>query len=51
MVIAVMGNSSVGAKIARQFDEATEIETARFPTHANREYTYTLWVVEGFRDY
>ena len=51
MVIAVMGNSSAGARMAKQFDEATEIETARFPTHSNREYTYTLWVVEGFRDY
>lgn len=51
MVIAVMGDSSAGAAMAKHFDEATEIETGRFETHADRGYGYTLWVVEGFRDY
>ena len=51
MIVAVMGNRAAGARIAKHFEEATEIETAEFPTHADRSYTYTLWVVEGFRDY
>ncbi|MEM7212241.1 MAG: hypothetical protein AAF479_10170 [Pseudomonadota bacterium] len=51
MVIAVMGDSIEGAKMAQRFEEGAEIETGRFETHSDRGYGYTLWVVEGFRDY
>ena len=51
MVLAIMGDANAGQQIAKHFEQAQQIETAAFPTHVDRQYTYTLWAVEGFRDY
>ncbi|MEM9061860.1 MAG: glycosyltransferase family 39 protein [Pseudomonadota bacterium] len=51
MVLAIIGTAEAAAEIVEYFDFAQEIETETFATHANRQYTYTLWSVEGFRDY
>ncbi|MEM9737407.1 MAG: hypothetical protein AAF908_12510, partial [Pseudomonadota bacterium] len=48
MLLAVFGG---GAEIARQFEDAREIETGRFRTHADRDYGISLWAVQGFRGY
>jgi hypothetical protein len=48
MLLAVLGR---GEEIARRFEEAREIETDRFATHADREFTYSLWMVQGFEGY
>lgn len=51
MVLAIMGGADTARGIVNRFDEAVEIESGRFQTHANRGYDYTLWVVQDFREY
>jgi len=48
MLIAVHGGAR---EMARQFEEATEIETGRFATHRDREVGFALWLVRGFKGY
>lgn len=48
MLLAVIGDA--GEK-AQAFDEAREIDSGRFATHADREFRYSLWVVSGFNGY
>ena len=48
MLLAVLGS---GREIARHFDAARRIESARFATHADRSYAYSLWMVQGFQGY
>ncbi|MEM6662432.1 MAG: hypothetical protein AAF666_09670, partial [Pseudomonadota bacterium] len=50
MILATMTRSSAEA-VSRRFDEAREIETGRFTTHKGREFSYSIWAVQGFRDY
>lgn len=50
LIIATMSREGA-ARMASRFRESREIETARFRTHADQEYTYSLWVVQGFRGY
>ncbi|MEM9140260.1 MAG: glycosyltransferase family 39 protein [Pseudomonadota bacterium] len=37
--------------ITQRFESAREIETGRFETHAGRTFGYSIWLVEGFKDY
>ncbi|MEM9046918.1 MAG: glycosyltransferase family 39 protein, partial [Pseudomonadota bacterium] len=48
MLLAVLGG---GSEIANRFEEAREIDTGSFPTHADRDINYSLWVVQGFKRY
>lgn len=50
MLLAVM-SPAVGRTISRHFDEAREIETGEIRTHTDRAFGYSLWVVQGFREY
>ncbi|MDT8344970.1 MAG: glycosyltransferase family 39 protein [Thermohalobaculum sp.] len=48
MLLAVQRGA---AAIAGRFIEAHEVDAGTFPTHADRDSPYQLWVVQGFRDY
>ncbi|MEM9784017.1 MAG: glycosyltransferase family 39 protein [Pseudomonadota bacterium] len=48
MLVAVMGDAE---RIVRRFEAAREVDSGRFATHRDRDYGYSLWVVEGFRGY
>ncbi|GMG81366.1 glycosyltransferase family 39 protein [Paralimibaculum aggregatum] len=50
LLLAVLNPAAAGA-IAARFDEAIEVDAGRFATHGDRQYSYALWVVQGFRGY
>ncbi|MEO1492304.1 MAG: glycosyltransferase family 39 protein [Pseudomonadota bacterium] len=50
MVLAVETDRLARA-IAKRFETAREIESGRFPTHADRDFGFAIWAVQGFRDY
>lgn len=50
MLLAVLSPDAARA-IARQFNVAREVETGTFRTHKGREFGYSIWAVQGFRDY
>ena len=50
MVMAVMTREA-GEFIARHFEDAREIDTGSIQTHADAAFGYSIWVVQGFRDY
>ena len=37
--------------ISKRFRDAREIETGTIQTHKNTVYSYSIWVVQGFKDY
>ncbi len=50
MILAVMDRA--GAEyIARNFEDAAEIDSGTFQTHKGRNFGYSIWVVQGFKDY
>lgn len=50
MVLAVL-SPEAGAWIAKHFEDAREIDTGTIQTHKNAAFGYSIWVVQGFRDY
>lgn len=50
MLLAVM-SPITAERISTVFDEAREIDTGTIRTHSDREFGYSLWVVQGFRGY
>ncbi len=50
LVLAVMSRDAA-VDMAKRFDEAREIETGTIPTHDGAAFGYSIWIVQGFRDY
>lgn len=50
LVLAVLSRDAA-ASIAKKFAVAREIETGTIRTHADAVFGYSIWVVQGFRDY
>jgi len=50
MLLATMSRAQA-VRIAGHFAEAREIETSSFQTHKGRIFGYSIWVVQGFKDY
>lgn len=50
MLLAVM-LPEAAEFIAGHFEDARRIETGTFRTHADGTYGYSVWAVQGFRDY
>ena len=50
MILAVM-NRDGALYYIKQFESAREIESGSIPTHDGRAFGYSIWVVEGFKDY
>ncbi|MEL6266928.1 MAG: glycosyltransferase family 39 protein [Pseudomonadota bacterium] len=48
LLLAIMGDA---APIAAAFEDARLVDEGRFRTHRDRDYPYSLWVVEGFEGY
>jgi len=48
MLFATLGPAD---EKTQAFEEAREIETGEIATHADRSFTYRLWVVRGFKGY
>ncbi|MEM1385379.1 MAG: glycosyltransferase family 39 protein [Pseudomonadota bacterium] len=48
MLLAVLAGADA---MTRAFEQARPIDEGRFRTHADRDFPYALWVVEGFRGY
>ncbi len=51
MMVLAVGTERLARAIAKRFETAREIESGRFATHADRDFGYAIWVVQGFRDY
>ncbi len=50
MLLAML-DPALARQIAGRFEIAREIDGGAVQTHADRSFTYTLWVVQGFRGY
>ena len=50
MLLAML-DPALARQIAGRFEFAREIDAGAVQTHADRSFTYTLWVVQGFRGY
>ena len=50
MILAVMSREAA-LYYAKAFEHAEEIESGTFQTHKGRTFGYSIWRVEGFRDY
>ncbi|MEM7059797.1 MAG: glycosyltransferase family 39 protein [Pseudomonadota bacterium] len=50
MILAVMDRRGA-IYIARRFEEAREIESGTIRTHKESQAGYSIWVVQGFKDY
>lgn len=50
MLLAVLSPDEAD-RIATHFDEKRQIDVATVPTHADRSFSYSLWVLKGFGDY
>lgn len=50
LVLAVLSREAATA-IAKKFAEAREIDTGTIKTHSDAAFGYSIWVVQGFRDY
>ena len=50
MILVTMARETA-ERYASHFEEAREIETGTIQTHADARFGYSLWFVQGFRDY
>ncbi|MEO1773796.1 MAG: glycosyltransferase family 39 protein [Pseudomonadota bacterium] len=50
MLLAVMGPRDPEV-VAGAFEDARLVDEGRFATHRDRDYGFSLWVVQGFRGY
>jgi hypothetical protein len=50
MLLAVMSPGAAEA-IASRFEEARPVESGTVETHADAEFPYAIWFVQGFRGY
>ncbi|MEM6972269.1 MAG: glycosyltransferase family 39 protein [Pseudomonadota bacterium] len=49
MLVAVLSRDA--RRFTQRFATAREVDSGSFATHRDRDYRYTLWVVEDFRGY